>query len=636
MSSDAAPRALTEGVVQQAREAVSSLREELAGLYLPYDLGGAGEALRRRDRVRDQLGDYVLPRLDSADAPLLAVVGGSTGAGKSTLVSSLVRQPVAASSPIRPTTRRPMLLHAPDDAAWFEDGRVLGSLARLRVDPYAPASPPGGHTPRELELRSCVAVPPGLALVDAPDVDSLLEDNRDLAATLLAAADLWVFVTTASRYADAVPWEHLREAAVRQITAAVVLDRVPSGAGEQVETDLRHWLDAAGLGGSPIFSIPETARDAEGLLPCEVVLPVHRWLEALAADEQARRSLARRTVVGALDHALGECDRLRVHLAAQERQHDVLAQAAVVRHREALERVDQITADGSMLRGEVLARWQDLVGTGDLLRSLEGRVGRLRDRVSALLRGRPAAADRVEEAVEFSLTTLLVAESRRAALEVEQDWLRQGCASSQRVRALERLETEEDLELRVAEVVRQWQGDVLALVRSEGADRRVTARLVSLGVNGVGVALMIVVLAHTGGLTGAEVGIAGGTALVAQRLLEAVFGDQALRTMTVRARADLTRHCRELLSARERAFTEVLVPPRPGSGRLRDQVEACRAGATLLLGGRGGGDVTITPDGGDGAVSDEDDDEGDACGRDCGEDRGGSTAPCDVKNREQA
>ena len=39
--------------------------------------------------------------------------------------------------------------------------------------------------------------------------------------------------------------------------------------------------------------------------------------------------------------------------------------------------------DGSLLRGEVLARWQEFVGTGELLRTLQDRVGRLRDRLSA-------------------------------------------------------------------------------------------------------------------------------------------------------------------------------------------------------------------------------------------------------------
>ena len=45
--------------------------------------------------------------------------------------------------------------------------------------------------------------------------------------------------------------------------------------------------------------------------------------------------------------------------------------------------------DGSLLRGEVLARWQEFVGTGELLRTLQDRVGRLRDRLTAAITGRP-------------------------------------------------------------------------------------------------------------------------------------------------------------------------------------------------------------------------------------------------------
>ena len=75
------------------------------------------------------------------------------------------------------------------------------------------------------------------------------------------------------------------------------------------------------------------------------------------------------------------------------------------------------------------------------------------------------------------------------------------------------------------------------MVRTEGADKRGTARFLAYGVNGLGVALMIVVFAHTGGmLVGAEAGVAGGTAVLAQKLLEAVFGDQAVRTLAERAR----------------------------------------------------------------------------------------------------
>ena len=52
-------------------------------------------------------------------------------------------------------------------------------------------------------------IPPGLAILDAPDIDSVVAENRQLAAQLLAAADLWLFVTSAARYADAVPWDFL-------------------------------------------------------------------------------------------------------------------------------------------------------------------------------------------------------------------------------------------------------------------------------------------------------------------------------------------------------------------------------------------------------------------------------------------
>ncbi|MEB0161184.1 hypothetical protein, partial [Pseudomonas sp. AH2 (2023)] len=69
------------------------------------------------------------------------------------------------------------------------------------------------------------------------------------------------------------------------------------------------------------------------------------------------------------------------------------------------------------------------------------------------------------------------------------------------------------------------------LVSEQGADKKTKARALSLGVNAAGVTLMVVVFAGTAGLTGAELGIAGGTAAAGQAVLNAVFGDQAVRDL---------------------------------------------------------------------------------------------------------
>ncbi len=96
------------------------------------------------------------------------------------------------------------------------------------------------------------------------------------------------------------------------------------------------------------------------------------------------------------------------------------------------------------------------------------------------------------------------------------------------------------------------------MVRTEGADKRSTARFMAFGVNGLGVALMMVVFVHTAGVTGAEVGIAGGSAVLGQKLLEAVFGDQAVRDLAERARTELNRRINGLIDAERARYLDLL------------------------------------------------------------------------------
>src|SRR3954454_4564589 len=157
-------------------ESLTGLAARLRGVALALDAPGVEEARRVRDERVAQIDDYLLPRLASMDAPLLMVVGGSTGAGKSTLVNSLVGAPVSPAGVLRPTTRAPVLVCHPGDVGWFEDDRILPGLARTTGGRAAS----GG-----LELVSTDALPPGLALLDAPDIDSVAAANRALAGQLL-------------------------------------------------------------------------------------------------------------------------------------------------------------------------------------------------------------------------------------------------------------------------------------------------------------------------------------------------------------------------------------------------------------------------------------------------------------------
>ncbi len=556
--------------------AVTDLRAALRAAELPLDLPEAARRRADRQELLDQLEDYVLPRLRQIEAPLLAVVGGSTGAGKSTLVNSLLGRRVTEPGVLRPTTRSPVLAFNPVDARWFDAGRILPDLART-------TSPT--QDPTALQLVPVDSLHEGLAVLDAPDIDSVESRNRTLAAQLLAAADLWLFVTSAARYADQVPWDFLRAAAERSTAVAIVLDRVPPGAEDEISQHLGQMLAERGLGRSPLFTVPESGVDAAGLLPAEAVRPVREWLAGLAADSAARAAVVRQTLDGAIRSAGSRSGEIAAAHAAQVDTVERLRADARQAYRAAAAQVAEASADGTLLRGEVLARWQEFVGTGELLRSLETRVGWLRDRVSGWFRGRPMEAERVSVAVESGLESLLVEHAESAAEQAAWAWGSVDAGRSLLTGAPADLSrASRDFRAAAQRAVRDWQQGVLDLVRSEGADRRTTARFLAFGVNGLSVALMVVVFAHTAGFTGAEAGIAGGSAVLGQKLLEAVFGDQAVRRLAEHARQDLAARVEELYAAEAARFDTVL----DGLGLSPDDTEALweasrrlgRAGAT--------------------------------------------------------
>ena len=546
------------------------LRDALAAADLELEVGGVDEARTERGQLIGQLDDYLIPRVEQLEAPLLVVVGGSTGAGKSTLVNAIVGHEVTVAGVLRPTTRAPVLVCHPDDVHWFEDDRILPSLPRVTG-----SAPEGTSEGRSLRVVATPSVRPGMALLDAPDIDSVVESNRVLAQQLLAAGDLWLFVTTAARYADAVPWAMLRAARERSTALAIVLDRIPGEAAPEIVPHLRSMLAAEGLGDAPLLVIPETDL-VDGALPASAVEPVCLWLEELAADADARARVIRSTLSGALLSLRPRAARVvaaieRQELAAHDLERDV-DRAYDIAARD----VDEALSSGALLRGEVLARWQEFVGTGELLRNLESRVGRLRDRVAAAIRGRPAPDVEVQVAIETSVEALVRDGAERAARRAAAAWEASPEGTDLLASAEELRRASADVDGIATRAVRDWQGELLALVREQGAERRTLARTASYGVNATGVLLMVAIFAHTGGLTGSEVAVAGGTAALSQKVLEAIFGDQAVRRLAEEGRVALRRHIDEVLGAEADRYRSLLADRAPEPG-LVDRIEGAVA-----------------------------------------------------------
>ena len=520
-----------------------------------------------------QLDDYILPRSASMDSPLTIVVGGSTGAGKSTLVNTLLGEPLTQSGAIRPTTRHPVLLYRAEDEAALAPDRFLPTLPRTRTSGMNAGSQalPGldPKIARALIPITTSALPQGIALIDAPDIDSVSEENRTLAKELLSAADLWLFVTTANRYADAVPWELLHAAAARSIAIAVVLNRVPEGDEEAIEADLRRMLREAGIEAVLIHTVTEQPRDERGLINPISLAPLTLWIRELGADAPARAAIARTTLAGTVETLARNLRTLALEQEGQQASHRALARVAAEEYEKALAGIDAALSDGSLLRGEVLSRWHDFVGTGDFFRSLDSTIGRLRDRVGSALRGQPAAAQKVEDALESGIYAVVVDAASRASEGTRARWRSTRAGRS----LLHRLDAapdptagatpEEEFSAAVAAEIRLWQASVLDMIREEGAGKRQRARFLSLSVNAVAVLMMVAAFSLTGGLTGVEVGIAGGSGVVGAKLLESIFGEDAVRRMATRARTDLLERMGALLREHGRPFTELLAETEP-------------------------------------------------------------------------
>lgn len=386
--------------------AVRAMYDAFRASPLPLDLPGAASVRVERAQVIEQLEDYVLPRLRGLDAPALVVVCGPTGVGKSTLVNSLVGRKVATPGLLRPTTRSPVLVHHPGDRTWFGPDRILPTLERTDRPT---------NDQRAIQLVATPAAPRGLAILDAPDFDSIDDRNRELATKLLAAADLWLFVTSAARYADQVPWQQLAVARERETPVAVVMNRIPPEDKPTVSTHLARMLRASGVASDTIVLVEHGPIDRDGLLPAPYVAAIKRWLGSVARDLSTRSAIVNQAVGGAIRQSAEVACRVADAAALQVEAVSQLLTLADQAYAAAAEELHRALSDGTLVRGELWTQWQELIGAHDVVPSPADTMRALRERLATPGPEDEARIDRLGLALDLALETLIVDTAERAA-----------------------------------------------------------------------------------------------------------------------------------------------------------------------------------------------------------------------------
>jgi energy-coupling factor transporter ATP-binding protein EcfA2 len=547
--------------IEELRQLAERRWALLADESPPADEGPAA-ATGARDRGRElvqHLTRYLLPRARDLDAPLVVLILGPTGSGKSTLLNTIAGAAVSPTGILRPTTRSAVILATRADATRLLDGGALAGL------------PPGRAVVRSEGARS------GMAVIDSPDIDSVEHDNRALADVLLEAADLCAFVTTAVRYADRVPWAVLRRAEQRGLPIVVVADRLPTGAeATRITDDIRRLLSAtvlrgpdpepSGGGAVParptpaIIAVTEGALDATGAaLQRAAIAPLLDRLDALAADRAARRALAAASLAAAVRGVAPLCAAVADDLEHEALDADALRRVAAADHDEERRLLLDRLERGTVLREEVVRQWHTFVGADQVTRWFAGGIGRLRAAVGSLVRHAPTApVAAVTHGAAEDLAALVVAHAGDAARRTATHWSADARGGPIVAAHPELWSPSADLADRTRDALEDWVRTISADVADTGATKKGVARALSLGVNAGAVTIMLSVFAHTGGVTGAEVGIAAATAFLNQKLMNAVFGEAAMIELVDRARAGLRDRIAGLM-AEERGRFDALV-----------------------------------------------------------------------------
>jgi hypothetical protein len=190
MSFSAAPLPLDPGLPEKLRRLCDLVRPIRA-------------RLRSAEDVADLLERDLLPRTAGGDVCLVCGIVGPNNAGKSALFNAMLGRELSPSVPAGGATRRLLGAVSP---GLLERLKAEPTLARFPLHAAVPTTGPmedvlrPASRPAELLLVADPRLPDRLMLIDTPDFDSIVEDNRVASESLLAVADVLIAVVTRHSY----------------------------------------------------------------------------------------------------------------------------------------------------------------------------------------------------------------------------------------------------------------------------------------------------------------------------------------------------------------------------------------------------------------------------------------------------
>lgn len=197
----------------------------------------------------------------SADHTVV-VLGGATGSGKSSMFNAISGLELAEVGYLRPTTAEALAcawgpVGATELLDWIGVPKRNQIMRRSQLD-----------NPVESDFE-------GLVLVDLPDHDSVIVDNKLVVDQLVERADLFIWVLDPQKYADAaIHDQYLEPLATHRDTTIVVLNQIDRLAVDDRKIaldDLRRILDREGLAEVPLMATSSVTGDGMDALRQEII-----------------------------------------------------------------------------------------------------------------------------------------------------------------------------------------------------------------------------------------------------------------------------------------------------------------------------------------------------------------------------